>query len=457
MPALQARLRGMKRGVTVAHRRFGKDLRFWNMLWLEALKRKGLYNYYFPTFALGKKIVWKGMDKEGKRFVDYIPQELIADKNESDLRLELINGSIIQIVGTENINQNLVGINPVGVGFSEYPLCNPLAWELTRPILTENGGWAWFMYTPRGRNHGYTLYNIAKDNPDTWYHELLPITATTAGITDEMVQQEIREGMDPDLAQQEYYCSFDAPMQGSYFGRLLGQLWASKRIAPLAAIETLPVFCGWDIGVGEGKQGDSTAIWFAQRVGDDVRLIDYYENQGEGFEHYFKYVMEKPYVYERMFFPHDAKKTDWGSGMSLAERIIKAFSEFKVGVTILEKFGINEGIQQVRTCFPRLRIDEDRCGKRKYRGHTALDCLATYHKKWSEDRLEYEDHPHHDWTSHCADALRYLCLGLRDVKHDKLQIGYRTRYNPLYDTDMEYETRDNPLYDNSREVEEYAV
>ncbi len=455
MPALQARLRGVTRGVTVAHRRFGKDLRFWNMLWLEALRRKGLYNYYFPTFALGKKIVWKGMDRDGKRFVDYVPADLVVDKNETDLRLELINGSIIQIVGTENINQNLIGINPVGCGFSEYPVCNPLAWELTRPILRENGGWAWFMYTPRGRNHGYTLYQTAKENPERWFCELLTIRDTTLHdgvtpiVTDADVQQEILEGMDPDLAQQEFYCSFDAPQQGSYYGRLLAMAYGTKRVEPLAALPGVPVVTGWDLGISEGKQGDSTAIWFAQQVGDDVRLVDYYENQGEGFDHYFKQVMEKPYVYERMFFPHDLARTDWGTGKSSAEIVVKAFSNYNIPVTIVDKLAVAEGIQQVRRVFPRMRFDEASCGKKKFRGHTALDCLASYHKKWSEERLEFEEHPYHDWTSHCADALRYLCVGLRDTKTTKLQVGYKTRYNPLYDLDMEYEVGDNPLYDRA--------
>jgi phage terminase large subunit len=456
---LAARARGVKRGVSVVHRRGGKDLRFWNMLWLEALKRKGLYNYYFPTFSLGKKIVWKGMDKDGKRFLDYIPPQVIADKNETDLRLELTNGSIIQIVGTENINQNLVGINPIGVGFSEYPLCNPLAWELTRPILAENDGWAWFMYTPRGRNHGYHLYKQAlaeqERDPSRWFCELLTIADTTLHdgitpiITEAQVQQEIAEGMDPDLARQEFFCSFDAPMQGSYYGRLLSALYQTTppRIAPYAALPGVPVLTGWDLGVGGGPHGDATAIWFAQRVGDDLRLIDYYENVGEGFDFYFKYVMEKPYVYERMFFPHDLDRTDWGTGQSAHEIVTKAFSRYNIGITVVPKLSVNEGIQQVRRWFPRFRIDSTSCGEVKYRGHTALDCLASYHKKWSDERQEYEDHPYHDWASHCADALRYLCVGLREVPTERLQITYKTKVNPLLDVDEGYATEVNPLYD----------
>lgn len=447
---LKARANGYNRGVLIAHRRAGKDLTMLNMIWTEAVKRVGLYNYYFPTYALGKKIIWKGLTKEGKPFLSFIPPELIKDKNETDLRLELVNGSIIQIVGTENINQSLVGINPVGCVFSEYSLQNPMAWELTRPILAENGGWAWFVYTPRGRNHGYTLYEMALRNPDSWFCKLFSIGDTKLDggqpvMTDAQVQKEVLEGMDPDLAQQEYYCSFDAPMQGSYFGRLLADIQRRGRVEGVPYNPGFPVVCGWDLGIG-----DQTAIWFAQVVGGDVHLIDYYENSGEGFDHYFKVVMEKPYVYETMFMPHDLAKSEWGTGKSAEEVVRKSFRMKGVGVTIVPKLSVDEGIQAVRRLFPRLKFDGERCERTKYRGHSGVDCLATYHKKWSEERLEYEDKPYHDWTSHCADALRYLALGLRDVKGEARQTRMATSWNPMVDrVEEEYESMEgwNPLTD----------
>jgi hypothetical protein len=216
-------------------------------------------------------------------------------------------------------------------------------------------------------------------------------------------------------------------------------------VVPLAPIPGVRVLTGWDIGVGDK---DQTAIWFAQVVGDDIRLIDYYENTGEGFDHYFKYVMEKPYVYERMFLPHDSEKTDWGTGKSTIEYVIKAFGQYNVPVTVIDKLSIKEGIEVTRRLFPRFRIDAEKCGKRKYRGHTALDCIASYHKKWNEDKLEFDDKPHHNWASHCADALRYLCLGLKDVAPKKVSGVYKSSHNPLFDVSAEYEADDDPLERN---------
>jgi hypothetical protein len=419
-----------------------------NMLWTEAVKRVGLYNYYFPTFSLAKSIIWKGMTKEGKPFLSYIPQELIKDKHETEMRIELVNGSIIKLVGTENVDQNIVGINPVGAVFSEYALQDPMAWELTRPILAENGGWAWFVYTPRGRNHGFKLYETAQAFPKVWFSQLLTIADTRLPsgepvITDDFVKAEIAQGMDPDLAQQEFYCSFDAPMQGSYFGRLLAQLFTRGRVEPVAYTPAVPVFTGWDIGIG-----DQTAIWFAQCVGDDVRLIDYYENTGEGFDHYFKQVMEKPYTYDTMFFPHDLEQRRWGTGKSLEEVVRRAFQSRNIHCRVIDKLSIDAGVEAVRRLFPRLRIDKDSCERTKYRGHSAVDCLASYHKKWSADKQEYMDTPQHDWASHCADALRYLALGLRDQRPQKVQSQYQTAFDPMSDirTDT-YETDFNPFMD----------
>ncbi len=442
----KARANGVKRGVSIIHRRAGKDLTMLNMLVLEATKRVGLYLYYFPTFALGKRVIWKGMDREGRPFLSYIPPELIKTRNETDLRLELINGSIIQILGTENLDTNVVGMNPVGVVFSEYPLQNPLAWELTRPILRENGGWAWFVYTPRGRNHGYQLYEMARTQP-SWFHQLLTIrdTRDEAGrpiITPEEVEQEIREGMDPDLAQQEFYCSFDAPMAGSYYGKALADLYARGRVCPLAYDPSLPVTTGWDIGIG-----DATAIWFAQfGPGTDIRLIDYYENHSEGFEHYAEVVLKRPYLYDAVILPHDAGAREKGSGLSYEDLARKVFVRRGIKVHVLPRYEIEEGIQQVRRLFPRFKFDEERCGRIKYRGHTALDALASYQKKWNDHKQDYENSPHHNWASHCADALRTLALGVREVPTGRYQTTYITHFNPMVDiTTTEYEHEFNPF------------
>jgi hypothetical protein len=203
--------KGMKRAVTVWHRRAGKDKTFINILTAMMSKRKGVYYYFLPTYNQGKKIIWDGMDKSGFKFLNHIPEEMILRKNDSEMKIELITGSIFQVVGTDNID-SIMGTNPVGCVFSEYSLQNPQAWEFIRPILLENEGWAIFNFTPRGNNHAKVLYDMARINPN-WFCELLTIDDTKDEdgkryITDEMIEEERVSGMSDSLIQQEYYCKF---------------------------------------------------------------------------------------------------------------------------------------------------------------------------------------------------------------------------------------------------------
>ena len=221
---------GVKRAVCVWHRRAGKDKTALNYMIKRMWEQKGMYYYFTPTYTQGKKIIWDGIDKDGMRFIDHFPKQIILKKNESEMKIIVKNGSLFQIVGTDHFD-TIVGTNPIGCVFSEYSLQNPLAWEYIRPILTENKGWAMFLYTPRGHNHGYDMNNMAQLNPE-WFHELLTINDTKV-ITPQEVEKEIKEGMDEDLANQEYYCSFEGAMAGSYYGKQMQAVIEEKRVLNL--------------------------------------------------------------------------------------------------------------------------------------------------------------------------------------------------------------------------------
>lgn len=209
---------GYLRGVAVWHRRAGKDKTLLNLIVKEAFKRVGVYYYLFPTYQQGRKVLWDGIDRNGFRYMDHIPEQLREKTNQAEMKITLINGSLVQIVGTDNID-SVMGTNPVGCVFSEYSLQNPAAWDLIRPILAENGGWAVFNYTPRGRNHGFILYEMAKNNPD-WYCELLTVDDTGA-VSADVVQAEREAGMSEEMIQQEFYCSFEASLSSCFFTGVL--------------------------------------------------------------------------------------------------------------------------------------------------------------------------------------------------------------------------------------------
>lgn len=216
MNAAKAMDRGVKRIVLVWHRRSGKDKLALNLMIKKMVERKGVYYYLFPEYNQGRKAIWDGIDKDGWKFLDHFPKELVAAKNDTEMKITLKNGSIFQIVGTDKID-SIMGTNPVGCVFSEFSLQNPAAWELVRPILRENGGWAMFIYTPRGMNHGWKILQVARENKE-WFWEILSVRDTKV-MTEADVDKEIAEGMPPQLAGQEFYCEF-LEGAGAYFQKV---------------------------------------------------------------------------------------------------------------------------------------------------------------------------------------------------------------------------------------------
>ncbi|MFA5990450.1 MAG: hypothetical protein WC803_12715 [Sphingomonas sp.] len=198
---------GMKRAVWCAHRRSGKDKVCWNYLIKRAIGEVGTYFYFLPTFSQAKRVVWDNIDNDEFHMLSHIPPEITKQKNKSELSIELINGSVIQLIAADTFEKSNVGTNPKGVVFSEYSISNPNVWNFVRPILLVNGGWAIFNFTPRGMNHAFKLLQIAKENPKEWFYEVLTIEDTGV-ITKEEYEGEIRQGMPQDLAEQEFYCKF---------------------------------------------------------------------------------------------------------------------------------------------------------------------------------------------------------------------------------------------------------
>lgn len=355
-----------------------------------------------PTLRQGRLVVWDGITRDGKRVMDAWPEQVIAHKRNDEMKLQLVNGSQWQVVGSDNYN-SLVGSNPIGVVFSEWSLTDPAAWEFVRPILAENGGWAMFIYTPRGRNHGHRMLQIAEREED-WFAETLTVDDTHA-IDAEAIEAERRGGMSEPMIQQEFYCSFSAPLVGAYYAAQLTQARKDGRITevpydPAVGVETI-----WDLGIG-----DATAIIFAQRVGRAIHVIDYYENSGEGLAHYAGVVKNKPYVYDRHLVPHDAEARELGTGKSRRE----VLANHGLATELVPRLGVDDGIEAGRNLLSKAYIDARKCDR-------LVDALAQYRAE--EDQRHGDGvtpmlkrKPRHDWTSHPADAWRYLAVSDEPVK-----------------------------------------
>lgn len=400
LPFFKAMDSGIKRAYKIWHRRAGKDKCDFNFLIKEACRVVGYYAYFFPTAAQGRKAIWNQIDANtGFKMMDHIPRNLIKRKTDNEMRVHLVNGSIIQIFGTDKIEN--VGAAFAGMVFSEWSLQKRSAWDYMRPILMENNGWAVFNGTPRGKNQAYSMYEQVKEL-DTWFTEVLTID-DTGMVTEAMLDEERASGMTEDMVQQEFYCSFEKGQAGSYYGKMMqdASMADPPRITSIPYDRSVPVNTAWDLGIS-----DSMVVWFFQLVGTKIHVIDYYETTGKGIDYVWTEVLQKKdYFYGEHYAPHDVKKRSIETAQTTLDYARGLGLNFKK----IDKGRITDGITQVRSKLPNCWFDEVKCDK-------GIKALSQYHKEYDETHQCYRDNPVHDWASHGADAFRYLCQSMAKGK-----------------------------------------
>lgn len=406
---------GCKRAALVWHRRAGKDLTTLNWTIREMLLgRPGTYYYFFPTFNQGRKILWDGMDKVGIPFLDRFPAELVENKNEVEMQVTLRRGdgkrSVFQIIGTDRLD-GIVGPNPIGCVFSEYSLQNPKGWNLVRPILAENDGWAVFIYTPRGKNWGHKLWKGALEDPQTWFASLKTVDDTTRDapgeadygqrvITLDAIDVERRSGMPEELIQQEFWCSFEGAIVGAYYADQVVRMREEKRIRVVKYDPMYLVDTAWDLG-----SDDETAIGFTQTRGDFVHWIDYHASRRapDGIATYVKLLRQKPFAYGDHFGPHDIKVTEWSTGNTRLQHA----GSLGLNFTVVPKLSLSDGIQAARRLLAKSVMDEETCAP-------LIEALMTYRREFDEQTQTFAERPVHDWSSHPADMVRYRGIAYQD-------------------------------------------
>ena len=394
------------RAILCHHRRAGKDHTAINWAAVASQLRVGLYIHIFPYQNQARRVIWNGIDRNGVKFLSAFPEPLIDSSSDLEMRLRLKNGSIYQVIGADDPDK-LVGINCVGAIFSEYALMDPKALDLVMPILNENGGWAIFPSTPRGENHFYRLCENAKRDK-TWFLSIETIE-TTGAVDPSVIEKERERGVEEALIQQEYYCSFKAPLQGAYYEKQMSDLMLNKRITSVPHDPGLPVSTAWDLGVN-----DSTAIYcFQQERNGDIRIIDYVEGTGEGLAHYVsvltRLATKGNWTFARHHGPHDLNVREMGSGKTRVETARELGLRFE---TPLKKDSLEDGIEAVRQLLPKCWFDETRASR-------GIECLKSYRKEWDERLKVYRNKPRHDEFSHGADAFRYLAMAVRKKSMDQ--------------------------------------
>lgn len=428
-----------KRILYIASRRAGKDILFWNLAIRQCIKRVCLVFYVLPTYSQGRKAVFDAIAIDGTKFLDYLPKVLVESINQAEMKIRFKNGSILQIIGGDTYDTSLVGTNPYAVVLSEYSLMPPDIFSFIRPILAANGGWCAVVGTPRGKNHLWQLWKIAQELPE--WSIFVHKASEVQHIPDEVLSQE-RAQMDEGLYLQEYECSFERGISGSFYGTYLDALKLKGQIGHVPWEPGLLVYTVWDIGVN-----DATTIIFFNVVGDGsvVRIIDCYSNNNLGLDHYAKILQDKPYKYGKHFAPHDIKVREWGGGA--VTRYEKA-RQLGLDFTLVDQVGIIDGIENVWTHFNKLWIDAEKC-------RSLINALENYRKEWDEAKQMYLPRPVKSWASHYADAMRYLCMSLHKTKRGMSPEEFdRKKAQALYgngiDANLPRFFRSDPKYDSYR-------
>lgn len=404
---------GGTRAVPVWHRRSGKDEVFLHWTARSSLRRRGNYWHMLPEAAQARKAIWDAVNPHtGKKRIDEaFPPQIRAGTNGTEMKIELVSGSIWQLVGSDNFN-SLIGSPPVGLVFSEYAVANPRAWDYLRPILAENGGWAGFPSTPRGKNHLWTLYEMATGNP-AWFAERLTVDDTGV-LGPAVIAEERASGMSEDEIRQEYYSDFNAAIKGAYYGKLMREADQQGRIGKVPWDPKLLVHTSWDLGIS-----DSMAIWFWQLAAGECRLIDYYESFGMGLEHYAKVLKEKPYVYGDHIAPHDADVADLSTGHSRQQTM----AGYGIHWRVMPRVGqVSDRIAAARGILPRCWFDAEKCER-------GIEALRQYSCDYNPETQIFSDRPKHDWTSHGADSFGEGARGLPDQSYTPPKRERYTRHS----------------------------
>lgn len=399
-----------KRAIAKWHRRAGKDKTLFNLMIKEAVKEKWVYWYLFPTYAQAKKVIWDWIDKNWFKFLDHIPKELVKSQNKTDLSIELINWSLIQLIWTDKFD-SIRWVTLKGCIFSEFAFQNPIVWDVIRPILAESWWWAIFNSTPNWKNHFYDLYNLALKN-EKWFVESLSISETWV-VSEEIIEEDRKSWMSEEMIEQEYYCSFDVWAIWSYYAKQIQEAKNSWRITEIPKNKFARVDIFIDIWVN-----DSFALWFKQNDGLFYNFIRYFEDNWRQLDYYFNYIdeflEEENLSLWKIHIPHDGNNKSHSflvSGLTILDKFKKKYWTEKIKLVERPK-SVSDWIDSVRAILNKCRFDEKNC-------NYWIKCLESYKKKYDEVKKVFLDKPFHDWASHWADAFRYFAIVEGKEKKEK--------------------------------------
>lgn len=427
---------GCRRFLLAWARRTAKTRTVMELIARAAFERRGEYAYVAPSLVMARRIAFEGLDHSGRRMLlEVLPAAVIASITEADMRVELVNGSVLRFLGAEDPNR-LRGLNLVGLAIDEYALFETSdVLTAALPMLAENRGFLVVASTPLGQNHFKAIYDTAQAHPAEWHCSKVTVAEAYRDapgerggrvVTDAAIDEARRDGLDDATIAQEFFVSFAGPVSGSVYGPLIEQAESEGRIGDVPAHAGLRTYTAWDLGVN-----DSTAIVFFQKTGAGaIRFVDCLEGQGEGLPFYIRALEQKPYLWGEHYGPHDLKVRELGTGHSRLEQARQLGLRFKV----VANLPVVDGLSAVRAMLGRAWFDQTRC-------RPLLRALAAYRREYNP-RLGQYGAPRHDAHSHFADAVRYAAIGERErvsvpvrkpyIAHGVANILAKRTYGPTY-------------------------
>jgi len=382
-------------------RRHGKDLFSLNIMIAEAMIEVGNYWHILPESQQIRNAIWEGVTADGVKYLDFIPPELIHKKDNQSMKIYMIHpqkptepGSIISFVGGDRYDKR-VGAGLKGAIISEHSLQKPNLYDLAvEPMLKETKGWVIFNYTPRGENQATKMWDWLETKEE--YIASRVTIADTGIVTEKDLAEERERGKPEEIIQQEYYCSREGAIYGSYYGDMLKQ-YKKDHFGKFSYDAGYPVHTLWDLGIS-----DSMAIWFVQFIGKDIHIIDYYENSNYALGHYASVLQGKGYMYAMHHLPHDGNKRHLTEG----ERAITVQQQLKnLNVSPIK---IHPARGDIYGAIQRTRTMLSRCFFNAETTKDGYEALKQYRREWDENRQVFKNTPLHDWTSHAADAFSIL-------------------------------------------------
>jgi len=419
IPAVKAFYEGKEIWLNI-HRRGGKDLLcFCRFLLPSAFKRPGTYHYIWPSLKQGRDAIWEGKDEKGRDILKhYVPQEMIAHKDNADMKLTLyaIGGtSQIQIFGTNKQQYEALRGKPGnGVVYSEFARQDPRGRDVVSPMIRKTNGWEVYNSTPNGNNHFKAGYHTAKNNPNCY-----AITATIEDTYDHQgnrlvneadIQKERDNNRTEDYINQEYYCSFAQGIEGTYIGKQLQIAENEGRIGNYVYDESVLVYTAWDLGVA-----NFMTIIFYQLIGNEVHIIDYHEASGFSFVYYAQVLKDKGYLYQKHWAPHDIKVKEMGPDNSKEKRALSRLEKAeKVGIKfdIIDRISFENSVDNALAITSRCFFNNQSKGVRLLLTH-----LQQWGRKWNEQIQDYTDWERDDVHTHAGAAYRYMATVVMEATH----------------------------------------